>query len=611
MLPRPLSRSLAPLTAPGSLLVLLALFAAGPGVAAAAPLPPQGDPAASETAAAPPQNPETPRAAEANPAAETGKGQEAGQEEGQETTKPEPKPGDLGWHPQPPDGVWLRDEKGWEYYVETLPKEGLVWQRLGEDRVRISWGFTLHLVDEDEDYFYYKVYRTDNIHVEPIKKPMTAEEKAAVAATYKLPATEPVDRLTLEPFSEGLPQFGQWRHGFVIADINEDGQLDIVHGPPRKAPGPPVVFLGDAKGHWHRWTEVRFPPIPLDYGDVAVADFNGDGHPDLAVTSHLRGMVAMVGDGQGHFEPWTQGIDFRVARPGDVGGFSSRRVQIIDWNRDGRPDLLALGEGPRLQRGRDQNTDVNPGTEGPVVYLNQGDGTWVRHDQGTQAGTIFGDSLAVGDFNGDGHPDFATGSSIMGRRDILHLGRADGSWEIVEMDQVRPHGYVRAVRAADFDSDGRDDLAVAYLAYEGEQWRAGIDLFLSRSGESWERRPVTMRESREGFYALGVGDLDGDGHLDLTALSSIGETWIFLGDGKGGFAREESPEIPDVEGSCRGYDVETADLDGDGRQELVTAFAGDPEALFYTVPCSSGGALRAWRPVPKTAPETATPAGGG
>src|SRR5256885_7736606 len=85
-------------------------------------------------------------------------------------------------------------------------------------------------------------------------------------------------RVKFVPFSAGLPTAGQWRNGFDIADMNEDGHPDIVHSPARKSPGAPVIFLGDGKGNWRRWSEARFAPLPYDYGDAAVGDFNGDGH---------------------------------------------------------------------------------------------------------------------------------------------------------------------------------------------------------------------------------------------------------------------------------------------------------------------------------------------
>jgi len=49
------------------------------------------------------------------------------------------------------------------------------------------------------------------------------------------------------------------------------------------------------------------------------------------------------------------------------------------------------------------------------------------------------------------------------------------------------------------------------------------------------------------------------------ALTSTGETWVFLGDGKGWFTREAATGIPPYAGGCTGYHVRLADLDGDGK----------------------------------------------
>jgi hypothetical protein len=238
---------------------------------------------------------------------------------------------------------------------------------------------------------------------------------------------------------------------------------------------------------------------------------------------------------------------------------------------------------------------VNAGSRGVVVYLNQGDGTWVKTGGGAQAATSFGDDLALGDLNGDGRLDFVTGTSSLGQRTLVNLGGEDGSWQSVAVEALRPHALVHGVAVADFDRDGRADFAVGYLSRELETWRSGVDVLYSRPGDVWERRPLASEESQEGVSGLARGDFDGDGVLDLVALTGDGRGWVFLGDGKGGFVREESAEIDVGERGCRGYHAALADLDGDGADELVAGFAGEGQGLMGEELCPSQGSLRAWK----------------
>lgn len=500
-----------------------------------------------------------------------------------------------------PEGKTVQvDDEGRRYYIESIPKDGLVWERLDEQRVRISWGVVIWPVDEDDEAFYIREY-LDRPEIQPVNPKPTEEEIEAVRASFDIEVPE-VDRVRFREAGAGLPETGQWRNGFEVADMNEDGHLDIVHGTPRKSFSPPVIFLGDSKGTWTPWGEAVFPDAPFDYGDVAVADFNGDGHLDLATTSHLRGVIAMIGNGEGRFELWTEGLEFD--RRGDA--FSSRVIEAADWNGDGRPDLLILGEGPRLNIGvGGKSGNAHPGSQGLVVYLNQGDGTWTRHDQGTGRYEIFGDSLALGDFNQDGAVDVAASTHLQNRRSIVLMNRGDGTWDPVDVDDLRPGAYIRAVAVADFDGDGRDDLALSYMNSQLATWHTGIDVFLSPepgSDEPWVRRPVTAVEGRIGVFALDVGDLDGDDHKDLVALTGHGDAWVYLGDGSGGFAREQSRDLPPDHGQCRGYHVALVDFDGDGRDEVITSYAGEASSsmmlLSEELKCTHAGALRAWDTLP-------------
>ena len=482
---------------------------------------------------------------------------------------------------------WLKDEKGREYRVEKLPK-AYPHQRLEDGRLRTVWGIVVDLAGEDEKDFFVKMYRTAAPERPAAPRGLTAEQKAAVAASYAHDAPT-AETLRFEPFDDGLPRSGQWRNRFALADLDGDGHLDVVHGPARKRPGPPVVFRGDSKGHWRRWSEVSFPRQVYDYGAAAVADFDGDGRPDLALGMHLRGVTALRNEGGGRFAAYHEGMDVVGDRQNPA--FSSRALATLDWDGDGRIDVLALAEGPRLMLGQGGPRGAQ-GSTGVVLYRNRGDGTWEKKHG---ASRLFGDSVAPLRTSG-GKTAFVTGTAVRGLDEVVFLPGGD-PWTARPLG-LRPGALVWSVAVADFDGDGRDDVATGYAAYEGEQWRSGIDVYRQRP-DGWDRRTVHVEEARTGVTAIAAGDLNRDGLPDLVGLTGDGRTLVFVATGKGAFSREPT-SLTTLSTGCRGYHAAVADLDGDGYGDLVAAFAGEPEgmAMLQTPGCPGEGSLRAWRTQP-------------
>lgn len=402
----------------------------------------------------------------------------------------------------------------------------------------------------------------------------------------------PVASVTLEPFGSGLPKRGQWRNAFAIADINGDGILDLVHGPPRKGRGWPVIFIGDGKGRFARWATASFPRLPFDYGTVAVADFDADGSADdIAIASHLRGLTILAGDGTGTFTESGRGLGLRLPGAGSGSSFSPGALVAIDWNRDGRIDLAGLAEGPSRLALRAGDAAAEYGIR---VFLNEVD-AWraVGIDEGDRS--LTGRSLAAGDVDGDGRTDLLAGSATLGFTNLLkrnNAGQSDvSSWTAL---QIPAQAVVTAVALADLDGNGRSDPILAVSAAEGSTWRNTLQVHLSFPGR-FETILITPDGQASIFRALATGKVDHDGRVDLAAVDGEGALSVFHAEKPGSFRLVAKESAPSWRAGCAGYDVHLADLDRDGRDEIVASFAGEPTGIGSNARSNSGGGIQAWK----------------
>ncbi len=371
--------------------------------------------------------------------------------------------------------------------------------------------------------------------------------------------------LTFHPVDTGLPQTGMWRHGFAVADMNGDGHPDLVFTSPRKQPGPPVIFLNDGKGRFERWMGTKFPAMLFDYGAVAAADFDGNGAMDLAVGSHYIGVIVLLGDGQGKFTAVSDGFTYPST-------FSSRALTVIDWNADGRLDVAALSDGPR---------PLYSVQMGVTVFENLGSAWRTTHSKSTDL--IHGDAIAAGDVDGDGLPDLVTATYNAGDHRVLRLG-SDGALARREIETVLTPSTVRGVDMADFDGDGLDEIVIGYSASAPRA--ASLELVSFPAGS----RPPLQLWTEEGavIAAVATGDLNGDGAKDVVAALQDGRLLTFRGDGRGSVVRDGDISPSAWRPGCPAYAVRVADLDADGRAEIIATFAGESG-------CPTGGGIEVFR----------------
>ncbi|MGH9360786.1 MAG: FG-GAP repeat domain-containing protein, partial [Thermoanaerobaculia bacterium] len=209
------------------------------------------------------------------------------------------------------------------------------------------------------------------------------------------------------------------------------------------------------------------------------------------------------------------------------------------------------------------------------VFLGRGDGAF-RH-LGDHAVPGAPRSVEALDLEGDGRADLVVGLSLSG---VLPLrGKGDGRFETGALDPT--FADAECIAAADLDRDGLQDL-VAYCGKNG----GSVGINLGDGTFVWSH---AFPEAG----AVAVGDLDGDGELDLAAVSGAigGELLVHPGTGDGSFLNPISFGSIDAVPNF----LLAADLDGDGRQDLIatgpsiTVFWGRPAERFLTTAARVSG----------------------
>lgn len=359
------------------------------------------------------------------------------------------------------------------------------------------------------------------------------------------------------------------------------------------------------------------PDDPTVYGlfgaDMAAGDFDADGFSDLAVFGGgQRQLVLAFGSETGLRRA------FAVTTPVSALRDTALGVDAGDFNNDGASDVVVVGGS-----GGDHawvlygEPDLSP-VHTPFVRLRA-----APADQGL--GQSWEQSSTTGDINGDSYADLVLRYVIYQNeghpypRLAVYLGGANGL--ALEPVWTREEAQMENVRGplaiGDLDGDGYGDLVVGYDD-RGPNLSGEVDIrYGSMTGPSGRAQVIHQNspgvpgtaESGDGFgYAVGVGDVNHDGHPDLAigvvaedvgAVKDAGMVTVILGKTGGpnlaaakGFTQNTAgvpgtAETPDLFGSS----ILLRDLTGDARAELVAGSENENtgEGLVHVLKGSIGG----------------------
>jgi hypothetical protein len=355
----------------------------------------------------------------------------------------------------------------------------------------------------------------------------------------------------------------------VAADFTGDGIADLAVTGSNYPTGPGYISVltglatgGIADGTYGTRIDTPLSGIPLG---LATADLDGDGRADLIVGNWGDSTVVVLrGIGGGHFASPQR--YFAGVRPWEV--------LARDFNGDGVLDLAVADNGENSIR----------------VLIGGSDGS--SHWDGSFAPSVayatanLPLSIAAGDFNKDGITDLVASESYA-QSVAVFLGNGSGG---VGNGTFQPAVHVPAgvepydIATGDFNGDGQLDLAVAVSNSDG------LHVLLGSGAGTFTTNTTYL----PGVSCSGVcvADVDGDGILDLAVTGAVTNTlYLLKGQGSGGVGDGTFAAPVTIGDCCFPEHVVTADLDQDGRADLIACnYLGNTVAVFLDG-CSTDPAL--------------------